>query len=139
MLSLETKKLLIEEAKISSTFSYSPYSNFAVGAALLTSTGSIIRGTNIENISFGLSNCAERTAIYTALSQGVKEFEAIAIYSPNAQQYLSPCGSCRQVIREFFSPTTPIFLSNQYGEFLETTIKELLPMSFDTLNSLNKI
>ncbi|NIZ47090.1 cytidine deaminase [Entomospira nematocerorum] len=135
MLDLHVKQFLIQEAIASSKQSYSPYSGFAVGAALLTQSGEIIHGANIENISFGLSNCAERTAIYTALTSGISTFKAIAIYSPVAQDYLQPCGACRQVLSEFVHPDFILLLANKEGQFIEKTLQEIFPMSFSSLGS----
>lgn len=108
--------------------SYSPYSKFKVGAALLTRGGEVIVGTNIENRSYGLTNCAERTAIFTALTMGYTEFEAISIYSPDSKNFLPPCGACRQVLSEFVSEDFIFLLGNSKMEFIEKTMKELLPL-----------
>ena len=88
--------------------SYSPYSKFRVGAALLCEDGSVVIGTNIENRSYGLTICAERSAIVSALAQGKKSFSALAISCPDASYPVSPCGACRQVISEFVGPDFPI-------------------------------
>ena len=93
-------KTLMDKAKEASQNSYSPFSRFAVGAAVLTSTGKIFLGCNVENSSFGLTNCAERTAIFKAVSEGERELVAVAIYSPNSDSFY-PCGACRQVLYEF--------------------------------------
>lgn len=93
-------KLLMDKAKEASQASYSPFSRFAVGAAVYMKSGKIYQGCNVENSSFGLTNCAERTAIFKAVSEGDKEILAIAIYSPNADSCY-PCGACRQVLYEF--------------------------------------
>ncbi len=90
----------MNEAKEASKNSYSPFSRFAVGAAVLASSGKIYRGCNVENSSFGLTNCAERCAIFKAVSEGEREIRAVAIYSPNADSCY-PCGACRQVMYEF--------------------------------------
>lgn len=91
---------LMDNAKEAAKFSYSPFSRFAVGAAVITPSGKIYRGCNVENSSFGLTNCAERTAIFKAVSEGEKEILAVAIYSPNSDSCY-PCGACRQVLYEF--------------------------------------
>ena len=91
---------LMNNAKEASKYSYSPFSRFAVGAAVITPSGKIYRGCNVENSSFGLTNCAERTAIFKAVSEGEKEILAVAIYSPNTDSCY-PCGACRQVLYEF--------------------------------------
>ena len=93
-------KLLMDKTKEASQASYSPFSRFAVGAAVYMKSGKIYQGCNVENSSFGLTNCAERTAIFKAVSEGDKEILAIAIYSPNADSCY-PCGACRQVLYEF--------------------------------------
>jgi cytidine deaminase len=138
MLDLATKEHLIAQAVHSSTFSYSPYSHFAVGAALLSQCGSITLGANIENISFGLSNCAERSALFSALSAGIKDFKAIAIYSPVADGYLQPCGACRQVLSEFVPADFPLLLANKDGQFIETTLEQIFPMGFRSLGDAKK-
>lgn len=127
------KQTLCKAAKTASENAYVPYSHFPVGAALLTNEGQIIQGCNIENASFGLSNCAERTAIFKAVSQNIKDFSALAIYG-ETQEPISPCGACRQVIAEFCEAEMPVFLTSKTGEIKETTIGELLPYSFKELN-----
>lgn len=108
---------------------YTPYSKFNVGAALLTKDGNVIEGCNIENASYGLSNCAERTAIFKAVSEGTRGFAAIAI-AADTEGPCSPCGACRQVIAEFCAPTMPVYLTNLKGDVLETTVEALLPGAF---------
>lgn len=93
-------KNLMDNAKEAAKNSYSPFSRFAVGAAVITPNGKIYRGCNVENSSFGLTNCAERTAIFKAVSEGEREILAVAIYSPNSDSCY-PCGACRQVLFEF--------------------------------------
>lgn len=107
--------------------SYSPYSNFAVGAAVLSNDGYIYGGCNIENASYGLTNCAERTAIFNAVSDGKRNISAIAIVA-DTDRPCSPCGACRQVIGEFKIPC--IIMANLKGEFKTVTLEELLPFSF---------
>ncbi len=125
---------LIEKARAAARCSYSPYSRVRVGAALLLKSGEIIPGANIENRSFGLTNCAERSAIFTALSQGKKEFSAIAISCLDSDYPLPPCGACRQVISEFVEADFPVFYSGKGSERVETTMGELLPA--DSLKEL---
>ena len=120
---------LMEQSKVARENAYVPYSKFPVGAALLAKDGTVFEGCNIENASFGLTNCAERTAIFKAVSQGVKEFEAIAIVA-DTDGPCSPCGACRQVIAEFCAPTMPVYLTNLKGDVLETTVEALLPGAF---------
>lgn len=107
--------------------SYSPYSNFAVGAAVLSNDGYIYGGCNIENASYGLTNCAERTAIFNAVSDGKRNISAIAIVA-DTDKPCSPCGACRQVIGEFKIPC--IIMANLKGEYKKVTLEELLPFSF---------
>ena len=130
MTSLELVNLAIEARE----HAYVPYSNFAVGAALLTKDGKVYQGCNIENSSYGATNCAERTAFFTAVYQGERDFEAIAIVGGKAGEPVSelcaPCGICRQVMREFCKDDFKIFLSKGDGTILETTLTNLLPLSF---------
>lgn len=133
-------KELIEQSKIARQTAYVPYSKFQVGAALLSEDGKVYHGCNIENSSFGLTNCAERTAIFKAVSEGVKKFQAIAIVADTVGP-CSPCGACRQVISEFCEPDMPVYLTNLNGELLQTTVAELLPGAFtpeDLDNAGNK-
>jgi cytidine deaminase len=135
MLCKELSHTLEKAAIHASSLAYAPYSHFNVGAALLCDDNSIILGANIENISFGLSNCAERTALYTAILQKKIKFKAIAIYSPQAQEYLVPCGACRQVLSEFVTADFPLFLGRQDQTFTETTFSTLFPSAFQSLGS----
>ena len=107
--------------------SYSPYSNFAVGAAVLSNDGYIYGGCNIENVSYGLTNYAERTAIFNAVSDGKRNISAIAVVA-DTDRPCSPCGACRQVIGEFKIPC--IIMANLKGEYKKVTLEELLPFSF---------
>lgn len=106
--------------------SYAPYSNYRVGAAILLPDGSVITGVNVENASYGLSNCAERTAVFKAVTDGYKEILAVAVCTDNGG---SPCGACRQVLIEF-AGDIPVLLSNARGEVQETTLYSLLPAHF---------
>lgn len=117
---------LFEEAKIASGRTYSPYSNFAVGAAVLTKNGEIYTGTNVENASFSVTICAERTALGYAISSGSTEIIAIAVYSN--KDSISPCGACRQFIIEFGSGIIIVFRHEQ--KIIQRTIQELLPFGF---------
>lgn len=127
---------MINKAKKARKNSYSPYSNFSVGAALLTSCGNIVTGCNVENAAFTPGNCAERTAIFKAISEGYKEFSAIAIVGgkasdENISDYVSPCGVCRQVLREFVNPKTfYVIMAKSENDYTVRTLEELLPMSF---------
>lgn len=116
-------------------FSYAPYSHFKVGAALLAKNGKVYGGCNIENVAFSPSNCAERTAFFRAIAEGVKEFDAIAIVGGKDGEltdYCAPCGVCRQVMSEFCSPSEfKIVLAVSETDFKIYTLSELLPLGFD--------
>lgn len=118
---------LINCAKEAMKNSYSPYSKFAVGSALLAKSGKIYLGCNIENASYGASNCAERTAIFKAVSEGEREFERIAIVS-SSNDYTYPCGICRQVLAEFM-PEGEVILYNE-KDIKTIKVKDLLPHAF---------
>lgn len=126
-----TAKELIEMAEAARERAYTPYSNFAVGAALLTKAGKVYCGCNIENASFSPTCCAERVAIFKAVSEGERDFEAIAVAGGTAGQRADarcyPCGVCRQVMSEFCDRDTRLYFSD--GS--ETTLGELLPFAFD--------
>lgn len=126
------KSDLIDLALKARELSYSPYSRFAVGAALLCRDGSIYLGANIENASYPLSMCAERNAIYYAHMEGKtkEDFVALAVVGDTSMP-ISPCGACRQVLSELFPLDAPIYLANLLGDIKETTIAELLPFAFD--------
>lgn len=119
---------LIEMARSSRDGAYAPYSNFHVGAALLTAKGKVYCGCNIENASYGLTVCAERVAIFKAISEGERHFTAVAVIS-NDEDYCSPCGACRQVLAEF-GGHIKVYLCNNKGEYRMHTVSELLPASF---------
>ena len=120
---------LINQAIEASKKAYAPYSNFHVGAALLTASGKVFQGCNIENASFGATNCAERTAIFSAVVNGEREFKKLVIFV-DREEFTPPCGICRQVISEF-SHDIEIILANNKGEVKHTNIKEVLPLSFE--------
>ena len=109
---------------------YVPYSNFPVGACLVSKSGTVHHGLNIENASFGLTNCAERTAFFKAISEGEQEFQYLVI-AGHTPDPISPCGACRQVMVEFCEPTMPVLLVGDKGALKETTVGELLPYSFN--------
>lgn len=119
-------------------FSYTPYSNFKVGAALLTQDGKIYTGCNIENAAYTPTNCAERTAFFKAVSEGVREFEAICIVGGKngvLTEYAAPCGVCRQVMMEFCDPKSfQIILATDKENYDIFTLEELLPQGFGPLN-----
>ncbi len=119
---------LIEISKKAQEFAYVHYSKFKVGAALLCRDGSVYTGCNIENATYGATNCAERTAVFKAVSEGKREFDAIAITS-SGKDLTFPCGICRQVLAEF-SPEIKVILEDEKGELHTFTLSELLPHSF---------
>ncbi|WP_132744023.1 cytidine deaminase [Scopulibacillus darangshiensis] len=122
-------KKLIDEAIRARKQAYTPYSKFQVGAAVLTKDQNTFLGCNIENASYGLANCAERTAIFKAVSEGKREIEAIAVVA-DTDGPVSPCGACRQVMAEFCDKDTKIILANLNGDTYETTIDGILPGYF---------
>ena len=130
----ELKIKLFNEAKNMLNFSYTPYSNFKVGAALLSESGKIFTGCNIENAAYGPSNCAERTAFFKAVSEGVLKFKALMVIGgPGGiiKDYCPPCGVCRQVMMEFCNPETfSIFLAKSETDIIEYKLKDLLPLGF---------
>ena len=125
------KENLILKAKEARKLSYSPYSRFAVGAAVLTKDGEIFLGANVENSSYSLCMCAERNAIYNAMMHGYKKEDMVALaLIADTDEPCSPCGACRQVIHELFPEYAPILLSNLKGDIKATNAKELLPFAF---------
>ncbi|MDF2548161.1 cytidine deaminase [Anaerosolibacter sp.] len=126
------EKELLQKAVEAKEKAYVPYSKFPVGAALLTKNGKVFTGCNIECASFGGTNCAERTALFKAISEGEKEIEAIAVVSDN-EDYTFPCGICRQVILEF-GRDIKIILGNKEGAIQIFTIEDLLPKSFSGID-----
>jgi cytidine deaminase len=121
---------LLEQAIEAREFSYSPYSNYKVGAALLTREGQVYKGCNIESASFTPSVCAERTAIFKAVSEGHRDFVALAVATSNGG---SPCGVCRQMMREF-APNLTVIVGDTAGNYQILTLPELLPHSFGPEN-----
>lgn len=128
---MNEKELIIKAVEAQKN-SYSPYSNFAVGAALLSTGGKVFTGVNVENVSFGLTNCAERTAFFKAISEGEKDFEAIAIVGGDT--YLSPCGACRQVMAEFCDENFKVIFAKNKDDFIIKTLGEILPFSFSEVD-----
>ena len=130
----EQIKKIIEAALNARTFAHAPYSRFTVGAALLTESGRIFKGCNIENASFGATNCAERTAVFSALAGGEKHFSAMAVAGGAADQpvtdFCPPCGICRQVLIEFCPPDFPIILVDGENRIRQLPLHQLLPLSF---------
>ncbi len=116
--------------------SYSPYSHFRVGAALVAEDGTVITGTNVENRSFGLTICAERSAIVAAVTAGHRRFKKLVISTPDADYPVSPCGACRQVLSEFLDSGAPVFFGSKVGNLVEATVGELFP--HDALHELSR-
>lgn len=125
---MEMEKLIAESKKARDK-AYVPYSNFPVGAALVAEDGTVYHGCNIENSAYSMTNCAERTAFFKAVSEGVHAFKALAVVG-DTEGPVSPCGACRQVIAEFCEGAMPVYLTNLKGDVLETTVAELLPGAF---------
>ena len=120
---------LIFVAKKAMERAHAPYSNYKVGAVLICDDGTVFKGCNIENASFGLTNCAERTALFSAIAAGKTEFKALAI-AASKDPVPFPCGACRQVLAEFCEPDFPIHIANEDG-YETTTLGELLPHAFN--------
>ncbi|MFP7297594.1 cytidine deaminase [Neobacillus niacini] len=125
---MNTEKL-IEESKKAREKAYVPYSNFQVGAALLTTDGKVYHGCNIENAAYSMCNCAERTALFKAYSEGDRDFKMLAVVA-DTERPCSPCGACRQVISELCPGDMKVVLTNLKGDILEITVAELLPGAF---------
>lgn len=127
---------LVDAAEAALAYAYAPYSHFQVGAALLDTDGKIWSGCNIENAAFTPGTCAERTALYKAVSEGSDRFSAIAVVGRHegmqalTEAFTTPCGVCRQALAEFCAPDMPVFLADAGGNVGEFTLKELLPYSF---------
>lgn len=121
-------KRLVEEAKKAKRYSYSPYSRFRVGAALLASNGKIFTGCNIENSSYGLTICAERTAIFKAISEGVSSFRALAVVS-DGEDFTPPCGACRQVLMDL-AANIDFLMTDKKGNYKSLKLNVLLPYPF---------
>ncbi|MFE4119424.1 cytidine deaminase [Priestia sp. YIM B13486] len=122
---------LIDEAKKAREMAYVPYSKFKVGAALLTKDGKVYRGCNIENAAYSMCNCAERTALFKAYSEGGKEYAALAVVA-DTDRPVSPCGACRQVISELCPKEMKVILTNLKNDIQELTVEELLPGAFSS-------
>lgn len=129
-----SKEELMAKAKSVLNKAYCPYSNFPVGCAILYKDGCVITGVNVENVSFGVTNCAERTALFYGVTQGYQkgDIQAIAV-AGQTKDFLPPCNVCRQVLVEFCEPNTAIYLLNGLDEIKEVTLQELAPYSFVSL------
>ncbi len=127
MLTDDLRDKLVRQAQAARGGAYAPYSHYPVGAALLTTSGRIYDGVNIENAAYPVTICAERVAVFKAVSEGEREFVAVAVVTANGG---SPCGSCRQVLAEFGLDTTVLIADKDGQIVLETTVRELLPGAF---------
>jgi cytidine deaminase len=127
------RELLVKSAREAASQAYCPYSHYPVGAALLTVDGQIYTGCNVENVSYGLSNCAERTALFKAVSAGCREFAALAV-AGGTKRAAAPCGACRQALAEFCAPELPVFIARlKGGQVKAAALGELLPLAFADL------
>jgi len=127
MLTDDLRAILVRQAQAARGRAYAPYSKYLVGAALLTATGKIYEGANIENAAYPVTICAERVAVFKAVSEGEREFIAVAVVTANGG---SPCGSCRQVLAEFGLDTVVLIADKDGQVVLETSVRELLPGAF---------
>ena len=127
---------IIEKALQARNMAYTPYSKFKVGASILLKNGSYITGCNVENVSYGLTNCAERTALFKMVSEGFtkEDVEAMCIIA-NTELPVSPCGACRQVMAELLNKDTVVVLATTSKKFKETTVQELLPYAFEEIEN----
>ncbi|WP_245926372.1 cytidine deaminase [Sulfoacidibacillus thermotolerans] len=126
---MDNFNFLLQQAQTVRENAYVPYSQFAVGAAIQTDSGTVFTGCNVENASYGLTNCAERSAVFRMIASGERKIRAIAVIA-DAPRPIAPCGACRQVLSEFGSENTIVLLANVAGERLQTTLGELLPYAF---------
>ncbi|MFP5110779.1 cytidine deaminase [Bacillaceae bacterium C204] len=125
---METNDLIVEANK-AREFAYVPYSNFKVGAALLSREGQVFHGCNIENAAYGMTNCAERTALFKAYSEGITQFDSLVVVA-DTDRPVPPCGACRQVISELCDPEMEVVLTNLKGDLQKVLVKDLLPGAF---------
>lgn len=130
------EQALLKLAEKAKQNAYAPYSGFPVGAALLTDSGRVFSGCNVENAAFGVANCAERTALFSAVSEGYRNFTAIAITS-DSDNYTAPCGVCRQALVEF-NPEMKVIMGDNKGEYITRTLADLLPLYFNKENLTEK-
>lgn len=126
---MELPEDLLQAARAAKEHAYAPYSHFAVGAALRLADGRIVAGCNVENASYGLSCCAERTAVFSAVAQGARVFREILVLADTGRP-VPPCGACRQVLAEFLPPEAPVWLVGRDGAHARKTVGELLPLAF---------
>ncbi len=130
-LTMVSDEELIEKARLARMSAHAPYSNFQVGAALLTSDGRVFTGCNVENSTYGLSMCAERVAIFKAVSEGMQEIAKVVVVT-DSEDIAPPCGCCRQMTWEFGSEATQVIIANLAGQVRRYQIRELLPQAFDS-------
>ena len=126
---------LFAQARKAADFAYAPYSRFRVGAALLSQDGTVFTACNVENRSFGLTVCAERNAVFKAISEGHQAFIALAVSTPDSEIPVGPCGACRQVLSEFMEPNSPVLFAGSGKDQVKTTLGILYP--YDSLHDLN--
>ena len=124
-----TRELLLKAARKARRKAYAPYSRFRVGAAVLSGSGRIYTGSNVENASYGLTCCAERSAIFTMIGAGEKKIAEILVIG-DSKEFLPPCGACRQVIAEFAAPQTRVYMCDRSGKCREISFGELMPHRF---------
>jgi len=136
MIDKNSMDALFEQAQEAAKKAYAPYSRFKVGAALLCEDSSVFTGVNVENRSFGLTTCAERNAICSAVGRGYLRFTALAVSTPDSTEPVGPCGACRQVISEFMTPDSPVRFAGSGEKQVNTTVGELYPL--DSLHELKK-
>lgn len=129
LLDPDTARNLMEQARAVRAHAYAPYSRFPVGAALLARDGRVFTGVNVENASYGLGNCAERTAVFKAVSEGARDFVAVAVVGPEDDVECSPCGACRQVLSEWGQDM--IVIVPDGADLKQYTVRELLPGAFE--------
>ncbi len=133
VVTVQIRAFLVKAAREAAANAYCPYSKYPVGAAVLTLDGQIYTGCNVENVSYGLGNCAERTALFKAVSAGCREFAALAV-AGGVQRAAAPCGACRQVLAEFCAPDMPVFIARlKGGQVTTATVGGLLPLAFKIL------
>lgn len=135
-----TPEALLDLAKEAMMRAYAPYSGFFVGAALLTRSGKVYQGCNIENAAHTPTCCAERTAFFKAVSEGEREFAAIAVVGGRQGEITGlfpPCGVCRQVMQEFCGPDFPVYLGKENNQFVTVALKDLLPFGFSSREHMN--
>ena len=137
-ISTEIKQELVKQALAARKFAYVPYSKFRVGAAVLAKNGAIYTGCNIENAAYTPTNCAERTAVFKAVSEGITEFDAIAVCGgpgeAEPEDFCTPCGVCRQALYEFGGPKLTVIMAKDENDYIVTTLGDLLPYGFGPTN-----